>query len=243
MDVAPEIYENIMADFRASVTDDKELNRLAKKIANNKGTQSDVTKLTQRFGVHSSNALKKNLILADLPDEKLYWNIAEKTINPLLLDCYKNINKFAGAEQATEDKASNIAVKILTGKAPENRIKPVMNIAVEATTQADLDKALTDPVIAANRKFYDDFQKENAKLRASLGFREIITREYDDVGLRYRTIDCEWCLQRAGTWDYEEARDNGVFQRHDGCNCLIEHHTEKGTNRQTDWTTNTWEMQ
>lgn len=243
MDVAPEIYEKIKEDFRKGVTEDKELNRLAQKIANNKGTQSDVAELAQRFGVNSSNALKKNLILADLPDQKLYWNIAEKTIRPLLLDCYTNINEFAGIEQATEDKAINISVKILAGGAPENRIDQVMNFAVDSATQPELDNALTDPVIAANRKFYDDFQKENAKLRALLGFKEVITREYDDVGLHNRTIDCEWCLQRAGTWDYDEARDNGVFQRHAGCKCLIEHHTEKGTNRQTDWTTNTWEMQ
>ena len=243
MDVAPEIYENIMADFRASVTDDKELNRLAKKIANNKGTQSDVTKLTQRFGVHSSDALKKNLILADLPDEKLYWNIAEKTIKPLLEQCYGNINRYAAMQLSTSDQRANIAVRILRGQGPEVRIDQVMNFAVNSLTQPELDNALTDPVIAANRKFYDDFQKANAQLREDLGLREMVVRQYDDVGLHNGKDTCEWCLQRAGTWDYSEARENGVFERHPACGCTIEVYTEKGTNRQTDWTTNTWEMQ
>lgn len=243
MDIAPEIYENISADFSKSVTEDKELNRLMKKIANGKGTQADVTQLSQRFGVLSSNALKKNIKLAELPDETLYWNIADKTIRPTLLDCYRNINRYAGIELKTRDAKGNISVKILGGGDPTNRIDKVMESAVSATTQPALDDALTDPVIAANRKFYDDFQKRNAELRTELGFREVIVRQYDDVGLRYRTIDCEWCLQRAGTWDYAEAKDNGVFERHVGCNCTIEHYTEKGINRQTDWTRNEWTME
>ena len=241
MDVAPEIYANIERDFKAGVRADTELNRLAKKIINNKGTQKDVTALAQRFGVQSSNALKKNLLLADLPDETLYWNIADKTIKPLLLQSYNNINRYATRQLQTSDKKAGIAISILKGGDPDNRIAQVMNFAVNCTTQPELDNALTDPVIAANRKFYDDFQKENSALREELGFREVVIRTYDDVGLHGGRDRCEWCIEREGTWDYSEARDNGVFERHPGCNCSIETITEKGHLRQTDWTRNVWE--
>lgn len=242
MDVAPEIYENIRADFMQGVRNDKELNRLAYKIADNKGTQRDVSKLADRFGKQASISLKKNLVLADLPDETLYWNIAEKTIKPLLMDCYDRINTNAAMQLHYTDQRANIGIKILRGGNPENRIDQVMQFAVNSATQTELDNALTDPVIAANRKFYDDFQKENAELRTDMGFREIVVRQYDDVGLHNGKDTCEWCVQRAGTWDYAEARDNGVFERHPGCGCTIEHYTDRGVNRQTDWQSNTWEM-
>lgn len=243
MDIAPEIYENISADFRKSVTEDKELNRLANKIAKNKGTQSDVTKLSQRFGELSSNALKKNIKLAELPDEKLYWNIADKTIRPTLQECYRRINTYAAMELSARDQRANTAIKILRGGDPAKRIDKVMEYAVDAATQPALDAALTDPVIAANRKFYDDFQKRNAELREGLGFKQMVVRQYDDVGLHNGKDTCEWCLQRAGTWDYSEARNNGVFERHPGCGCTIEVYSDKGVNRQTDWTSNEWTME
>ena len=241
MDVAPKIYANIERDFKAGCEADRQLQSLANKIANNKGTQKDVTALAQRFGVHTSRALKKNLVLADLPDETLYWNIADKTIKPLLLKAYDNINMYAARQLQSTDKKIGIAIKIIRGQRPDNRIAQVMNFAVNCTTQPALDNALTDPVIAANRKFYDDFQKENSALREELGFREVVIRTYDDVGLHGGKDRCEWCIEREGTWDYAEARDNGVFERHPGCNCSIETITEKGRQRQTDWTRNVWE--
>ena len=243
MDVAPEIYENIRSDFIAGVKGDKELNRLAKKIKAGKGTQGDMSDLADRFGVQSSKALKANLILAELPDQRLYWNIAEKTIQPLLMQTYGNINNFATMQLEAVDKAGNIAVQIMPGRYPENRINQVMNFAANCTTQTELDNALTDPVIAANRKFYDDFQKANAELRVELGLRQMVVRQYDDVGLHNGKDTCGWCLERAGTWDYADAKAAGVFQRHPGCGCTIEVYTEKGINRQTDWTRNQWEMQ
>lgn len=33
---------------------------------------------------------------------------------------------------------------------------------------------------------------------------------------------CNWCLDRAGVWDAEDAIRFGVFSRHNGCDCEIE---------------------
>lgn len=250
MDIAPEIYEQIKKDFAEGIRSDAELNRLAKKIKAGKGTQRDVSDLADRFGVQASKALKANLILEQMPDQTLYWNIAEKTIKPLLMQSYKNINGFATVQLESADKKGNISIEIIPGRYPENRIDQVMNFAVDSKTQTELDNALTDPVIAANRKFYDDFQKDNAELREDLGFWEYVQRDYDDRGLHFGTkyhTDCEWCLEKAGTWKYSEARAAGVFQRHPGCNCHIEVYTDKQggrvTNRQIDWHHNEWELQ
>ena len=86
----------------------------------------------------------------------------------------------------------------------------------------------------------DNGVKYNAMVHYNAGLDAIVTREYDDVGVHNRKDPCEWCLSRAGTWSYADAMARGVFERHEGCGCTITYTTKKGTDVQTDWTTNTW---
>ena len=86
----------------------------------------------------------------------------------------------------------------------------------------------------------DNAVKYNARAHYNAGLDATVTRVYDDVGVHNRKDPCEWCLSREGTWSYADAVANGVFERHPGCGCTITYTTKKGTDVQTDWTTNTW---
>lgn len=242
VDISTELYESIRKDFAVGVRDDPAITKLYQKIGKGKGTQKDMAALADRFGIQASKALKANLKLSDLPDETLYWNIADKTIKPLLHEAYDYINHYAALQLKGADVRSKINISILRGQDPSERIRQAMNMAVNSLTQPELDNALTDPVITSARKFYDDFQMRNAGFRESMGFRSVIVREYDGVGLHNGRDACEWCISRAGTYDYSTAKENGVFERHPGCGCSIVHFTERGTtNVQTDWTRNEWQ--
>ena len=86
----------------------------------------------------------------------------------------------------------------------------------------------------------DNGVKYNARVHENAGLDAVITRVYDGVGIHDGKDTCEWCISRAGTWSYADANANGVFERHPGCGCTITYTTKKGTDVQTDWTTNTW---
>lgn len=242
VDVSTEILDNIRKDFMTGVKNDAGIAKLSTKIGKGKGTQKDMAALSDRLGLQASKALKANLKLSDLPNETLYWNIADKTIRPLLDSVYDQINHYAALQLKGADRVSKINISILRGQDPAERIRQAMNMAVNSLTQPELDNALTDPVITSARKFYDDFQMRNAGFRESMGFRSVIVREYDGVGLHNGRDACEWCISRAGTYDYSTAKENGVFERHPGCGCSIVHFTERGTtNVQTNWTRNEWQ--
>lgn len=239
-DISPELYSQIKTRFNTSARTDKRLQALINSIKNGTATQSTVAEYTERIGKHASDAFKAVLTPENLPNETLYWNIAEKTIKPLMLENYERINNAAIMTQASIDKAIEINVGIVKGGYPENRVDQVMNFAVDAGTGEPLRNALSDPVVTGHQKFFDDFLKENARLRSELGLHAVVTRIYDGVGLHDRRQVCSWCLERAGTWDYDSANQNGVFERHPGCGCTITYTTSKGHQVQTDWTTNTW---
>ena len=242
IDISEKLLDDIRKDFRAGIKADASINKLATKIGNGKGTQKDMAVLADRYGIQASKAFKRNLKLAEMPNETFYWNVAEKTIKPMLESAYESINRYAAIQAKFADRKSRINIGIVRGQDPNERIRQVMEFAVDAISQTELDNALTDPVISANRKFYDDFQKANAEFRNEAGFREVVVREYDGVGLHGGKTPCDWCIDRAGTWDYSEAKANGVFERHPGCGCTITHYTERGTNVQTDWASNQWNV-
>lgn len=241
VDIGPELYEKIQADFKSGVNMNVAIQKIMRKVAKGKANQSDMARLSEQLGKEASKALKWNMTLSEMPNETLYWNVAESTIQPLLIKAWENVNYYARIQQSFADKADKISVKITNGPNPIDRAKQVMNMAVNCVTQEELDNALTDPTITAVRKFYDDFQRENAKLRNELGLETTVVRVYDGVGLHDGKTPCEWCISREGAYSYRDAIDNGVFERHPGCGCLIEYHTSKGVDVQTDWTTNTWE--
>lgn len=240
-DIAPELYEKIQADFKAGVNSNKGVQSIMRRILKGKATQADMTELAERFGEEASKALRGNLILSELPNQTLYWNIAERTIQPLLLEAYNNVNYYAVIQQDFADRDVGLSIRVVRGARPEDRARQVMEMAVNSVTQEELRNALTDPTITAVRKFYDDFQHENARLRDELGLETTVVRLYDGVGLKGGSEPCEWCISREGVYSYEDAVANGVFERHPGCGCTIEYHTSRGAQIQTDWTTNTWE--
>ena len=228
VDIGPELYDAIQKDFKSGVNMNIGIQKIMKKVMSGKATQTDMSRLSDLFGKEASKALKRSLKLAEMPNETLYWNIAESTIQPLLVRAWENVNYYAMAQQEFADKKSGIAIRIARGGDPTERARQVMNMAVNSITQGELDNALTDPAITAVRKFYDDFQRENARLRNELGLETTVVRVYDGKGLHGGKEPCEWCISREGVYSYEDARANGVFERHPGCGCTIEYHTSKG---------------
>lgn len=95
--------------------------------------------------------------------------------------------------------------------------------------------------VAHSMKEADDAEKVNAETAENAGVITTVVRTYDDVGLHGGKDVCQWCKSREGTWDYQDAVRNGVFERHPGCECQIEVIYSKGARRvQTSGRNNAW---
>lgn len=221
-DVAPALAKEIQDIFGKAVKSDKTIAQIVAKL--NKGPlgTGDIRTLSVRLGSHASDALRAVLTPEALPDGRVYWNIAERTIKPVLTQIYQTENALMYNSLAAADKAAGVNIAIKQGIDPADRIKEVMDFATNSKTAEEISNALNDPVKTAAIDFTDDFIKENAELRDKLGFKQVITREYDGVGLAGGKVQCNWCVGRAGTYySYKEAYDAGAFERHTGCGCTI----------------------
>ena len=241
-DITPELIKKIKTQFERNMSRVNEMSgkSLYWKIRRGQATQADVSAYADWVGRAGSDAMKRVLKLDDLPDGTMYREIAEQTIVPVMEDMWGYVDTQAAIQLRRSDKIRGLNIGIKNASDPKQRIAQVVDMAAGQTSQEALDNALTDPVISTSRKFYDDFLRENADLRDSLGFEEVVIRKYDDRGLHGGKDVCLWCKEREGTWSLLDAHINGVFERHPGCNCLIEVMTSDKTRLQTDWTRNEW---
>lgn len=238
-ELTPELSRRIIELFRKNMAK-LQSQELETKIRRGLATQADISAYADKVGRAGSAAMKQVLRLEELPDATMYREIADQTITPVMEEMWGDVNNKAALQLRQMDRKNGMNVGIKTGFKPERRIKDVVSMVAGQTTQEAVDNALTDPVIATARKYYDDFMRENADLRNDLGFTQIVIRKYDDRGLHNGKDPCQWCLAREGTWSLYDAHMNGVFERHPGCNCMIEVISSAKTQVQTDWSTNTW---
>lgn len=101
-------------------------------------------------------------------------------------------------------------------------------------------KSCIDAVTAESMKIAADSLRRNAENASATGLEVTVTRTYDGVGLS-NGRECKWCKDRECTnATLEEAYRIGAFQRHEGCECIIEYRSNKGirtiqTGKYTGW--------
>ena len=128
-DIVPELQKSILTNFQSQVEEDYKIQRILSG-EDEKATFADVSKLSARLGEYAADSLKRNLTDETLPDGVLYWNIAKRTIVPLMQEVQKIALDMAVAVQTREDKKAGIGIKPIRPEFNEERIEAVMNKVV-----------------------------------------------------------------------------------------------------------------
>lgn len=126
-DIAPALAESIDTTFNSLVSSDAVIRAFNNKMSKGAATQRDVFNYTSRLARHASKSLKMCLTPDNLPDGKLYWNIATRTIKPLLQRVHTMVTEAAISVQTADDQRNGIGVKPMAVDFPEERINDILN--------------------------------------------------------------------------------------------------------------------
>lgn len=142
---------------------------------------------------------------------------------------FSHIDNYVYSMQKAMNQANNIGL---------NAVKPslktqLVNDDTVYTDNYDLDiKRYKDLVELSGNKRVDTIQQANAKFQDKAGYGITVSRKYDGRGLSDGRT-CEWCLERVGSnVPYKQAVSRGMFQRHEGCHCIIEYNNNGEKTRQ-----------
>lgn len=219
-DIAPALYNKIKADFDARVSNDTQIQRILKRIEEGTATARDTQYYAIRIGKHAADAFKENISSEVLPDGKMYYNIAERTVVPQLMENYEMVEGVAEAVQQQLNAEAGIGLNPVHVDVNQSRIDGIINRITAADVYDTVAWMLVEPVRNFTQSVADDFVRENVAFQSKAGLSPKITREvYGNC--------CAWCAALAGTYEYKkEPKD--FYRKHEYCRCLIIYDPGKG---------------
>lgn len=212
-DIAPELYAKINAIFTNSLEKDKRIEKIAQKIADGTATHVDTQNYAILLGDHAAAALLEVLTPENLPEGRLWFNIAERTVRPVLENNRELVNMAASYVQEGLNKAAGIGIKPVTPTENVDRIDGIINKLSSSELLEDVVWVLDEPVKNCTQSFADDFMKENFELHSRAGMSPRIVRTvYGGC--------CDWCQDLAGTYSYDDLPAD-IYRRHERCRCMV----------------------
>ena len=125
-DIVPSLYKKIKEEFDTYIEKDIEIQEILNGT-NKEASFEDVSFLSGRLGRYASKSLKKYITKENMPEGRIYWNILERTIVPIMKEVHRIVNDLAVTVQLLEDKKQNIGIKPLRTQFNKERVDSIMN--------------------------------------------------------------------------------------------------------------------
>lgn len=216
-DLAPGLLEQIRKDFLALLGD--------KALSGNSYAAAE--DYAEAVGTALAEAFRRNLTADTLPDGKLYWNIADRVVRPMLEEDHALVADAAQAVQQQLNIQAGLGLKAQRAVLDENRVDGILQKVSAADKFEDAAWVLDEPVRTFSRITVDDTLRANVDFQGKAGLRPRVIRTAE-------SHCCKWCSNLEGTYTYPDVpRD--VYRRHERCRCRVEYDPGSGR-RQNVWT-------
>lgn len=219
-DIVPELLELIEKEFDEKMLSNDQVKNAIKLLQDKKATYKDANEFAIEIGEILSEVLNKNITVEVLPDGRMYYNIADRIMNPTMSKNYEIISGYAADVQTELNKSAGMNIK---GQKPKLNQSRVDGIIERLSEEEDFDKIkwiLDEPIKNFSQAIVDDTVKENMDFHAKSGLKPKITRVV--------VADCcDWCREIAGTYDYGDEPDD-IYKRHRYCRCRVEYDPGEG---------------
>ena len=249
IDVAPALLDKVEKKFNDLLDQNSKLNRLKRKIEAGEATYVDANTYAVEVGKSLSEAFKE-ITPEDLPDGKMYYNIAEKTIKPPLEQEYEIVSEMTERVQKGLNTKAGLGLNAVKPELDYNRVQGFLDKLADAERFEAIEWLLGEPVINFAQSVVDESVRQNADFQTKAGLRPKIIRTAEAPGTRtvvrgkrkyIYVVPCKWCANLEGVYDYYEVSNTGndVFRRHENCRCIVKY--DPGDGRKQDVWSKEWD--
>ena len=226
-DVAPALLEEIRRDFAKNLGGRKRATELLQLIRGGSATYVDAGAYAQEVGSALSEAFRANISSAALPEGKMYRNIAERVVQPMLQEDHRIIAEAAKDVQKSLNEAAGLGLAPQEVPLNKSRVDGILNRLTYANKFDDIAWILGEPIINFSQSIIDESIKRNVDFQGRSGLQPRVVR-------RVKANCCEWCENLDGSYTYPSVPDD-VYRRHERCRCTVEYMPSSGR-RQDVWT-------
>lgn len=223
-DIAPVLLEKVQSEYRELRENDSRLARIREKAAAGTADGKDLDAYAVREGELLAEALRHNVSGDDLPNGKMYFNIANRVLPSVLQEDYGHVADIAEQIQQSMNQKAGIHIRAQRPDPDEDRVNGLVNLAATAERYEDRRKELEGDIVNFSQSVATNSVRKNADFQYKAGLSPKIVRT-EAAGC------CKWCSDLAGTYDYAsvKATGNAVWQRHRGCGCVVEYDPGNGS--------------
>lgn len=219
-DVSPKLLKMVRDSFQASFDSDSKIKSIYEKIEAGTATYLEANDFAVKAGEHLAKAYKQ-ISAADLPDGKMYYNIANSIIPPTMTNNYDLVSEVATQIQQNLNEEAGIGLKALTPELNQDRIDGIVN-RISSEDDFDAIKWILDsPIVDFSQSIIDDSIRRNAEFHGEAGMTPKIVRKNAFFGC------CKWCSKLQGTYVYPDVPQD-VYRRHQNCRCTVDYHPGNG---------------
>ena len=232
-DIVPKLLEEINKTFLSKSRESRILQDKLLALKNKKASYKDANEFAEELGEILADTFKDKIKTEDLPDGKMYYNIARRIIDPNMHMTYDMVGDYSRDVQALLNQEAGISIAALKADINQDRVDKIVEKVSSYDSYDDGKWLLDEAMINFAQSIVDSTIKKNADFHFKLGFKpKIVRREVGGC--------CKWCKDKAGVYDYESVKDTGndVFRRHRYCRCTVDYVPDK--NRRQDVWSKQW---
>lgn len=214
-DISPKLLEQLRAQFLETLEKNARAAGLLQQIKAGAAGYAEAGEYAYEVGAALSEAFRVGLSSDILPDGRMYQNIAEKVVAPLLGDDYALVSNAAAQVQQTLNQAAGLGLKAQAAALDIERVQGIIHKVANSPSYDDVAWVLDEPVKTFSQSVVDATLRKNAEFQSKAGLRPRIIRKAE-------TKCCEWCSRMEGVYNYPDVPDD-VYRRHASCRCTVEY--------------------
>lgn len=222
-DIAPKLLEQIKDLYFSESTKNELIAVIQAKIKDKQATYIDAEQYANELGEILAKAYEETFV--NLPDGKMYYNIAKRTVEPTMIGLQSDIADITDAVQTALNEQAGLGINPIRPVLEQNKIDGILNRLAHAESFEDIKWILDEPIKTFARSTVDDAIKSNAEFHAKAGMSPKIVR-------KMAGNCCDWCKAVAGTYIYPDV-PHDVYRRHNRCRCTVDY--VAGKRKQNVW--------
>lgn len=220
VDVAPGLLKILQDDFNQRIEGNKKLAEIYEKVNSGTATYIEANEFALNVGNTLADVFRDNISADILPDGRMYYNIADRVIRPMMVADHALISSTCLQVQTRLDQIAQIGIKAQKAELNDDKVKGIINKVSEAEHYEDVAWVLDEPIKTFSQSIVDDSIKANVDFQGKAGLHPKIER-ISAAGC------CEWCNDIAGTYRYPDVPKD-VYRRHAHCRCTVDYDPADG---------------
>ncbi|MDY4002843.1 MAG: hypothetical protein SOY62_10075 [Streptococcus orisratti] len=219
-DIVPELLEAIQREFEQSYGASEVVKKSFEALKANKATYATVNEFAIEIGEILSKALTGSVSSSNLPDGKMYYNIAQRLLADTLGRNYEIVSAYAGDVQKLLNDEAKIGLAVQVPAINQDRIDGFINRLSFEKHFDDVAWLFGEPIVNFTQSIVDDSIRKNAEFQYEAGLSpEIVRTEGGKC--------CDWCREVVGRYKYPKVPKD-VYRRHQRCRCIVEYDPKSG---------------